>query len=289
MMLIFLGLEMNDENRLNDYQICNYNYKETIYVINKFDIDKKNYDFNGPRKLKLNYYDKNIFIYANSFEDLQRFINIHFHIPKENQLIFCTSYNNHRLDETNFGHLELNNIKLQSILDYENITINILYDDNLKKNKWTLNISRFSNKWDLIYYLSEIYNFKYDEENYVPKFQKGIYLDIYSLRECEIKNGDNINLILLPSLNYIKKKIKDDESYVIYIKTLIGKTIIINVYELLTVLELKILIEDKEGILIDQQRLIFDGHQLEDNRTLLSYSILKECTLHLVLRFRSVN
>ena len=95
-------------------------------------LTKKNYDFNGPRKLKLNYYDKNIVIYANSFEDLQRFINIHFHIPKENQLIFCSSYNNHRVDETNFGYLESNNIKLQSILEYENITINILYDDNLK-------------------------------------------------------------------------------------------------------------------------------------------------------------
>jgi hypothetical protein len=134
MMLIFLGLEMNDENRLNDYQICNYK-EETKYLLNKFDLNKKIYAYSDTRKLKLNYYDKNIVIYTNSFEDLQRFINIHFHIPQENQLIFCTSYNNHKVDETNFGYLESNNIKLQSILDYENITINILYNDNLKKNK----------------------------------------------------------------------------------------------------------------------------------------------------------
>ena len=94
---------------------------------------------------------------------------------------------------------------------------------------------------------------------------------------------------MLPSVNYVKKKIKDDESYEIYIKTLTGKTLTINVYELLTVLELKILIEDKEGIPIDQQRIIFAGYQIEDDRTLISYSILRECTLQLVLRLRGGN
>lgn len=71
-----------------------------------------------------------------------------------------------------------------------------------------------------------------------------------------------------------------------FVKTLTGKTIVMSQNDDMTILAVKQEIAELERIPVDQQRLVYQGKQLEDNQTLKYYEIHGGATLHLVLRLR---
>lgn len=80
--------------------------------------------------------------------------------------------------------------------------------------------------------------------------------------------------------------VRGGSSMQLFVKTLSGKTISVEVEETDRIEDVKAKIEEKEGIPPEQQRLIFGGKQLDGHKTLQDYAVEDGASLSMVLRLR---
>lgn len=116
-----------------------------------------------------------------------------------------------------------------------------------------------------------------DIEGIPPEQQRLVHAnqqldDERTLSDCHVVRESTLHLVLRAPVNTQ-----------VYVKTLTGNTIAVNMDDNDTVENIKIRIQEQEGTPVNQQRLLFAGQELENGRRLSEYNIQNRSTLHLVL------
>ena len=152
-----------------------------------------------------------------------------------------------------------------------NIRVNIEINNQIKK---TIGFRANDTIWSMVEIVKnefDIYN-----NNFLEIIYNNLELDNYNktFEEYNIINNSTINL------NFFNI----GGQY--FIRTLSGKTITLELSANDTILNIKKKIYEKEGIPLEQQRLIFAGKQLDNDRTIQDYKIRSESTIHIALMLR---
>ena len=260
--LIFKNEELKDDRTLYNYGLIDENLlkEDNFYFVSEtaviIYVDSK-YEELGPFFL----------------EPSTQIIDLKYKIGIDNE-IFNLYYENNKKLEDNSTLLDNNITKIAKLqLKFEPKNGIIIIISSLFRKYLFLNVKESDT-------ILNIKNSIRDELDMNPKYQKLYFKDMLleddkTISDYNIKNENNL-----------KVRFDSGKYGQIFVKTLTGKTITLEVQFLYSVGMLKQLIYVEEGIPEHSQRLVFCGRQLEDNRTLEDYNIEKESTIHLILRLR---
>lgn len=102
------------------------------------------------------------------------------------------------------------------------------------------------------------------------------------LQDCEVHDGSVLDLITDDTT-----LTRSTTDVLLFVKTLTGKTLTLNVSPSDTILDLKTQIQEKEGIVVAQQCLVASGRQLDNSLKVSTCNIQNQSVIHLVLRLPS--